>query len=89
MTGNSVQSAHWRENRMDKGVGIRKKARLTEKCCNACGGRLNTWDLRLSKTLAYKNPICEACIAEEYGMDVEYLRKRMEDFFGMRPCQGI
>lgn len=74
---------------MREGTGSRKKARLTDQYCNACEARLNTWDLRLSKTLAYKNPVCEACIAKEYDMDVEYLRKRMEDFFGMRPCQGI
>lgn len=47
------------------------------------------WDARLSKTLAYKIPVCEKCIAKEYDMDVNALRDRMEDFFGMRPCQGI
>ena len=41
------------------------------------------------KTLAYKNPVCEDCIAKEYGMERERLRARMEDFFGLRPCQGI
>lgn len=57
--------------------------------CNICGSRLNSWDERLSKTLAYKNPVCEKCIAKEYDMDVDALRSRMEDFFDMRPCQGI
>ena len=56
---------------------------------NICGSRLNSWDARLSKTLASQNPVCEKCIAKEYDMDVEALRERMEDFFGMRPCQGI
>lgn len=57
--------------------------------CNICGTRLNSWDARLSKTLAYKNKVCEKCIANEYDMEVDALRERMEDFFDMRPCQGI
>ena len=57
--------------------------------CNCCGTQLNTWDKRLSKTLAYKNPVCESCIAEEYDMQAEQLRKRMEDFYGIRPCVGL
>lgn len=57
--------------------------------CNICKKQLNSWDVRLSKTLAYKNPVCEKCIAQEYDMDIEALRSRMEDFFGMRPCQGL
>ena len=57
--------------------------------CNQCGQRLNSWDARLSKTLAYKIPVCEKCIAKEYDMETEALRKRMEDFFDMRPCQGL
>lgn len=65
------------------------KAKWLDEECNICNQRLNSWDKRLSKTLAYKNPICEKCIAKEYDMDVEHLRSRMEDFFGMRPCQGI
>lgn len=57
--------------------------------CNACGRRLTSWDRRLSKSLGYRYPVCEACIAREYDMDVGVLRDRMEDFYGMRPCQGI
>lgn len=57
--------------------------------CNQCGQQLNSWDTRLSKTLAYKISVCEKCIAKEYDMEVEALRKRMEDFFDMRPCQGL
>lgn len=67
----------------------RMKARLTDKYCNVCNNQLNTWDTRLSKTLAYKIPVCEECIAKEYDMDIEALRDKMEHFFGMRPCQGI
>lgn len=57
--------------------------------CNICDKELNSWDKRLSKTLAYKLPVCESCIAKEYDMDQEELRSRMEDIFGMRPCVGI
>lgn len=60
-----------------------------DKYCNVCGKQLNSWDARVSKTLAYKNPCCESCIAKEYDMDVEVLRGKMEHFFDMRPCQGI
>ena len=65
------------------------KVRWLDKSCNKCGEQLNSWDVRLSKTLAYKNPVCEKCIAEEYDMDVEALRDKMENFFGMRPCVGL
>lgn len=57
--------------------------------CNICDKELNSWDKRLSKTLAYKQPVCESCIAKEYDMDQDALRSRMEDIFGMRPCVGI
>lgn len=57
--------------------------------CNACGRQLTSWDRRLSKSLGYRYPVCEACIAREYDMDVEVLRDRMEEFYGMRPCQGL
>lgn len=66
-----------------------EKVKWLDKECNICGERLNSLDARLSKTLAYKIPVCERCIAKEYDMDVNALRDRMEDFFGMRPCQGI
>ena len=56
--------------------------------CNICDKRLTSWDLRCSKVLGYKHPICERCIAKEYGMNTTQLRDRLEDFFGMRPCQG-
>lgn len=59
------------------------------KTCNLCGETLNSWDLRCSKALGYKNPICEICIAKEYGKTKEELREIMEEFFGLRPCLGI
>lgn len=66
-----------------------ERVRWLDKECNKCGNQLNSWDARLSKTLAYKYPCCENCIAEEYGMPVKGLRSRMEDYFGLRPCLGI
>ncbi len=80
-----------RERRLDfsKDKDLATKLRWLDEACNICGQRLNSWDARLSKTLAYKNKVCEKCIANEYDMDVDALRERMEDFFGMRPCQGI
>ena len=72
------------------GKGEKKqKVRWLDQDCNKCGRQLNSWDARVSKTLAYKYACCESCIAEEYGMSAEALRKRMEDYFGMRPCQGL
>lgn len=65
------------------------KVKWLEETCNNCGCQINSWDKRISKTLAYCYPNCEKCIAEEYDMDVEDLRDRMERFFGMRPCMGI
>ena len=69
--------------------GKNMKVKWLDKYCNICGEQLNSWDARLSKTLAYKIPVCEKCIAKEYDMEVESLRDRMENYFGMRPCQGI
>lgn len=62
---------------------------MSETECRLCSKRLNRWDRRLSKTLAYKQPLCEACIAAEYDMEKEALRARMERYFDIRPCQGI
>lgn len=61
---------------------------LDEKCC-VCGAQINSWDKRCNKALAYKHPTCEKCIAKEYDMEVDALRTRLENFFGMRPCVGI
>lgn len=65
------------------------KVKWLDEYCNICENQLNSWDKRLSKTLAYKNPVCESCIAKEYDMDQDALRERMENFFEIRPCQGI
>lgn len=56
--------------------------------CAACSGQMNSWDKRLTKTFKVKNT-CEACFCKVYGLDKELFRGRMEDFFGIRPCQGI
>lgn len=65
------------------------KLRWLDDPCPVCGGRMNSWDQRVCKALAYKRTICEGCVAKEYGVSKEYLRDTMQDFFGMRPCQGI
>lgn len=57
--------------------------------CNSCGKQINSWDKRISKALAYKYPCCEKCIAKEYDMEVDALRDKMENFFGIRPCIGL
>lgn len=72
-----------------KGNLCMNKVKWLEETCNNCGSQINSWDKRISKTLAYRYPNCEKCIAEEYDMSVEALRDRMERFFGMRPCMGI
>lgn len=54
-----------------------------------CKIELTSWDLRCSKSLAYKIPRCEKCIAKEYDKTVEELRGALEDFYGMRPCMGV
>ena len=60
-----------------------------DKPCPVCGGRLNSWDMKIGKALGYKAAICEKCVAREYNRTVEEIRGTMEDFFGMRPCKGI
>lgn len=66
-----------------------QKVKWLDKQCNVCGRQLNSWDERCSKALKYHNLICESCIAKEYDMDVNVLRGRLENWFGMRPCMGI
>lgn len=61
----------------------------TGKYCNACDKELTSWDLRCSKALGYKNPICEKCIAKEYDKTIDELRDTFEEYFGMRPCRGL
>ena len=65
------------------------KVKWLDEDCHICEQRLNSWDARISKTLLYRNKTCEKCIAKEYDMDVEALRTRMEDYFDIRPCQGL
>ena len=55
--------------------------------CEKCGKELNSWDKRVGKVLGYK--LCESCIAQEYSISVKQFREKMENFFGVRPCQGI
>lgn len=66
-----------------------KGEKHTGKFCNVCSRELTSWDLRCSKALGYKSPLCEGCISKEYDKTVEELRLVLEDFFGMRPCMGV
>ena len=50
------------------------EGRWLDEYCNSCGEKINTWDKRISKTLAYKYPLCEKCIAKEYDMEVKRVR---------------
>ena len=34
--------------------------------CPVCGGKVNSWDKRCSRALAYKAIFCEACICLLY-----------------------
>lgn len=65
------------------------KVKWLDENCNVCGNQINSWDVKCSKALAYKIKVCEHCIAKEYDMDVDALRNKLENFFGMRPCMGI
>ena len=64
-----------------------QKVRWLDQDCNKCGEQLNSWDARLSKPWRTNTRCCESCIAGEYDMSAERLRDRMENYFGMRPCQ--
>lgn len=66
-----------------------KRIVWTDETCNSCEKRLNSWDIRLSKALGYKYPICEECIAKEYDVTIDELRSIAEHHFGMTPCLGI
>mgnify|MGYP007125814211 CR=1 FL=1 len=67
----------------------RHKVRWLDASCHVCGARLNSWDAKISKALKYKHQTCEKCVAKEYDKTVDEVRDIMEDFFGMRPCQGV
>ena len=49
---------------------------------------MNSWDKRLTNTFKVVNT-CERCFCDIYDMDKDAFRKQMEDFFDMRPCQGL
>jgi predicted amidophosphoribosyltransferase len=66
-----------------------ERVKWLDETCNVCGAQLNSWDVRCSKALAYKNHVCEKCIAKEYDMEVDALREKLEHVFGLRPCMGI
>ena len=55
-----------------------------EICCPVCGGRVNSWDKRISRAF-----VCEGCIAEEFGVTAEELRDVMKNHFGLVPCPGV
>lgn len=66
-----------------------QKLQWLDEYCEYCNDQINSWDKRCAKALLFDFPICEKCIAEEYGMTVDYLRSRMEDRFHMKPCAGL
>lgn len=65
-----------------------RKVRWLDEYCHKCNCQMNSWDMRLTKTFKVHNT-CERCFCEIYDMDTESFRNQMEDFFGMRPCQGL
>ena len=66
-----------------------KGIKHTGQYCNICESELTSWDLRCSKALAYKIPLCEKCIANDYDKEVAELRDTLEEYFGVRPCLGL
>lgn len=67
---------------------MRNGIRWTKEECHKCGNKMNTWDMKLTKTFGVRNT-CEKCFCIIYDMDKKAFRTSMEDFFGIRPCQGI
>lgn len=66
-----------------------KTVKWYDEYCIVCGRQINSWDKRCGKALAHKECVCEECLSVEYDMEVETFRRRMEGFFGERPCMGI
>lgn len=62
---------------------------LADMECNVCASEVNSWDKRCSRALGYKNIVCECCIAKEYDVTINELRRTMEEHFGLIPCPGI
>lgn len=65
-----------------------QKVKWLNEYCHKCNSRMNSWDMRLTKTFKTYNT-CEKCFCEIYDMDRDSFRSNMEDFWGIRPCQGI
>lgn len=65
------------------------KIKWIDEYCEYCEAQMNSWDKRVDKALLFQFPICENCIADEYGMTREYLRETMQRRFGMHPCEGL
>lgn len=58
--------------------------------CSICGAvEVGPWERRCNKVLAFKNPTCEKCMAEEYGMEPDAFYAKMKSFLGERPCMGL
>lgn len=64
------------------------KVRLLDEYCHKCGSQMNSWDKRLTNTFKVVDT-CERCFCNIYDMDRDAFRRQMEDFFDMRPCQGL
>lgn len=64
------------------------KVKWLDENCHKCGAQMNSWDARLTKTFKVRNT-CEKCFCDIYDMDQDQFRSTMEDFWGIRPCQGI
>ena len=67
---------------------MENKIKLLNEYCNKCGSQMNSWDKRLTNTFKIENT-CENCFCKIYDMDKDSFRNAMEDFWGIRPCQGI
>ena len=65
-----------------------EKIRWLDENCSSCGGQMNSWDMKLTKTFRVRNT-CEQCFCEIYDLSEYSFRKTMEDYFGIRPCQGL
>ena len=64
------------------------KVKWLDNTCHKCSNQMNSWDARLTKTFKVKDT-CEACFCKVYDLDKGAFRQKMENFFDIRPCQGI
>ena len=67
---------------------MEQKLKWLDETCTTCGHQMNSWDMRLTKCFKVRHT-CEACFCEIYDLSEDAFRKTMEDYFGLRPCQGI